>query len=74
MAAKQSQEMRNALRLVAEGYGVRPAAKVAEVWYTSVYAVLAKERRAVVDSAKAQKRELRDKDTAAQAIAARLLK
>jgi hypothetical protein len=44
MAAKQSQEMRDALKRVAEGIPPRVAADASGVFWTSVYQALAKER------------------------------
>lgn len=43
MAAKQSQEMKDALALVRSGIPVRKAAEVSGVWFTSLYAAMKKQ-------------------------------
>jgi hypothetical protein len=47
MAAKQTQEMRDAVAMVLAGVPVNEAAAVCEVWPTSIYAALRKEGKKV---------------------------
>ena len=71
MAAKESQEMRNALRLVAEGVPVRIAAAQSEVWFTSVYARLAQARKRIEKDAKTKGVHPR---VTSEAVAQRIIK